>query len=143
MSEIIEHRMEYLPVRIAHDGSNMNEYITAVAGNMLIVREQALDELVRHPNIPSITAGHIIILRDPANTSDKFLAEVEPQYPDEHGYSRKFHTTIDEAIGYAAQLRSLVRLKTGKFMQLAVLDYGDTDLIGELREMGYAPKVSE
>lgn len=140
MSEIIEHRMNYIPVQLAEDGTNMQDYIAAVAGNMLIAHEKTWDTIQATPGIPALTAGHQIFIKDPDAPADRYRTDYDGMYPSEHGTSIKYFDTIDQAIGYAAQLRSLVRLSTGKFMHLAVLDYSDSDLIGELREVGYAPK---
>lgn len=140
MSDIIEHRMNYIPVRIAEDGSNMKEYIAAIGGNMLIVHEKTWRTLLTTPGMPAFSAGHLIAIKDPNAPANQYRMDLDAMYPDEHGHSSKYFDSIDEAIGYAARLRSLVQLAAGKFMHLAVLDFGDSDLIGQLREIGWAPE---
>lgn len=142
MSEIIEHPMPYIPFRLDGDAGNMYLLATAVSKNMLIVHERTLDNIRKNnPMAAPIMAGHMIILKDHDTDPERFRPQTDVAYPDEHGYSRVYADDIDQAIGHAATLRDLVRMVNGVMMGLVVLDYADSDLIGELRESGYAPKA--
>lgn len=140
MSEIIEHRMPYIPFTVTPNGDNMRDFSAVVSGNMLIVEEKTYLAIKAAPDVPAVMAGHMILLKDPDAPEDRFRPSMDALYPDQHGSSRVYADNIDQAIGHAATLRSLVNMTAGVRMGLVVLDFGDSDLIGQLREIGYAPK---
>lgn len=140
MSDIIEHPMRYIPFTLNDNGDNMREFSAAVAGNMLIVEEKTYEIMRAAPDVPAVMAGHMVLLKDPDAPANRFRSTMDALYPDHNGSSRVYADNIDEAIGHAASLRQLVNMINGVKMNLVVLDFGDSDLIGQLREIGYAPK---
>lgn len=145
MSEIIEHPMPYVPFRVADDGSNLAELAELIKNNMVIVGEKThntVDRLDRENSGEHYRPGHSVIVKDLTNAAFRF-GEMEPLYAEPSGYSRAYCDSIHQAVGRAAELRILMFQTHRALMDLVVVDFGDSDLIGQLREAGYAPKVEE
>ncbi|QVD49339.1 hypothetical protein LUCX_269 [Xanthomonas phage vB_XciM_LucasX] len=133
-----EYRLQYIPLKWDAETDDFDEIKARSANQMVLIHEDVESEMC-HRHLRYGSFGHVILLK---GSFDRFRSAMDPQYVDASGTSRIYVDTLDQAIATAAQLRSLIKLSSGVTVNLVVVDAASTDLIGQLRELGYAPKES-
>lgn len=143
MPDTTKNPMQHLPFRLEEDLSNLDQLTALLKNNMLLVNERSfntikmLEALVSTP--PQFRPGHAIVIKDPLSARSLY-SSIDPIYPAAAGFSLTFADDLLDAFKRIDLLRDLVQMASGVRMDLVVVDFGDSNLIGELREAGYAPK---